>query len=100
MENQLVLNCRDPLGKLPRRVNPVSLVSSRLFDERTATVSIVKGEAIGVEAEVQKGLVRDKSVGDGSGCAAHAHRRRLLQPGMRRARLASSIEGEPLICER
>lgn len=57
MENQSVPNCRDLLARLPPRVRQVSLVSSRLFDERTATVLIATGETIGVETEVQKGLV-------------------------------------------
>jgi hypothetical protein len=57
VENQSVPNCRDPLARLPRRVRQVSLVSSRLFDERTATVLLVTGETIGVEAAVQEGLV-------------------------------------------
>lgn len=57
VENQSVPNCRDLLARLPRRVRQVSLVSSRLFDERTATVLIAMGETIGVEAAVQEGLV-------------------------------------------
>lgn len=89
VESQSVRNCWDPLGRLPRRVRQVWLVSSRRFAEWTATVSIGKGETIGVEAEAQKGLVwgleLGESVDDGSGCVALAHCRLPLQSAMRRA---------------
>lgn len=71
VENHSVLNWLDPLGRPLQRVSQVPPVSSRLFDERTAKMSIAQEKRTGVEERVQQGPV--ESVDDGSDCADHAH---------------------------
>ena len=70
VENHSVLNWLDPLGRPLQRVRQVPPVSSRLFAERTAKMSIAQEKRTGVEERVQQGLV--ESVDDGSDCADHA----------------------------
>ncbi|MBX3324838.1 MAG: hypothetical protein U0223_17295 [Nitrospira sp.] len=53
VEDQAVLNCLDPLERLPQ----VLQVSSRLFAEWAVKVSRVKEETSEVEAGVRKKLV-------------------------------------------
>ena len=70
VENHSVLNWLDPLGRPLQRVRQVPPVSSQLFAERTAKMSIAQEKRTGVEERVQQRLV--ESVDDGSDCADHA----------------------------
>lgn len=84
VENQFVVNCWDLLERPLQRVRQVPQVSSQLFAERTATMSIAQGKRTEVEERVQQGLV--ESVDDGSDCADHARCGLLLWPATRLAR--------------
>lgn len=84
VENQCVVNCWDPLERPLQRVRQVPPVSSQLFAERAAKMSIAQGKRTGVEGQVQQGLV--ESVDDGSDCADHARCGLLLWPATRLAR--------------
>ena len=89
VEDLPVRSCLDPLGQLLLREKQVPQASLGLFAERAVTVWRAKEAPSGVEGEMQKGLFGGlelgESVGDESGCAGHAPRRRLLQSAMREA---------------